>query len=175
MFLAWWEWRVTRKGSLVSLRKGGMWQPNWPVSLSLIGLTLWPNWSNCWLATLSVLSIQIQNPVGLLVPGHYSRQKNDFSISVIMQWMCVDHVEMDVIQRSWYIFILQLCSIESIWGPLSMLWDQEIWHEFNLGKGWGNWNYNDIGQYTIFKVMILCMKVPTIRRASHIRDPGFTF
>ena len=43
-----------------------------PVSLSLAGLTIWPNWLERWLATLqSVLPTQVRNPVGLLVPGRY--------------------------------------------------------------------------------------------------------
>ena len=71
--LAWWEWRVARQGCLVPLRKGGMWQSNRPASFSPAGLTLWPSWLNCWLATLSGLSVHVRIPVGLSVPGHYSR------------------------------------------------------------------------------------------------------
>ena len=61
-FLAWWEWWVARQGCLVPLRNGEMWQSSWPASFSLVGLTLWPNWLQGWLATLSVLSIQVQIP-----------------------------------------------------------------------------------------------------------------
>ena len=70
--LAWWEWRVARQGCLVSLRKEGMWQSSRPASLSPAGLTLWPNWLECWLATLSRLSTQVRIPVGLSMPGPYT-------------------------------------------------------------------------------------------------------
>ena len=49
-----------------------VWQPSRPVSLSLAGLTFWPNWLERWLATLSVLSTQVRDPSGLLVPGRHS-------------------------------------------------------------------------------------------------------
>ena len=64
--LAWWEWRVARQGCLLPLRKGGMWQST---SFSPVGLTLWPNWLECWLMILSRLSTQVRIPVGLSVPG----------------------------------------------------------------------------------------------------------
>ena len=48
-----------------------MWQSSWPASIPLAGQTPWPNWLERWLVTLSVLSIQVQNPVVLLVPGCY--------------------------------------------------------------------------------------------------------
>ena len=47
-----------------------VWQPSWPASLSLAGLTLWPNWLERWLATLCMLSTQVRILVGLSVPGH---------------------------------------------------------------------------------------------------------
>ena len=72
MFLAWCEWWVTRQGCLVPLRKGRMWQPSWPASLSRAGLNLWLNWFERWVVRLSALSVQIRNPMGLLVPGGYS-------------------------------------------------------------------------------------------------------
>ena len=68
--LAWWKWRVARQGCLVPLRRGGMWQSSRPASFSPAGLTLWPSWSERWLATLSGLSVQVRIPVGL--PGHYN-------------------------------------------------------------------------------------------------------
>ena len=74
--LAWWEWRVARQGCLVPLRKGGMWQSSRPASFSPAGLTLWPSWLECWLVTLSGLSVQVWIPVGL--PGHYSDKKKIF-------------------------------------------------------------------------------------------------
>ena len=37
-----------------------------------MGLTLWPRSLECWLTTVSVLSAQVRNPVGLLVPGRYT-------------------------------------------------------------------------------------------------------
>ena len=49
-----------------------VWQPNWPASFSPVGLNLWPNCLQCWLMTLSRLSTQVQIPVGLSVPGHYT-------------------------------------------------------------------------------------------------------
>ena len=64
--LAWWEWRVARQGCLVSLRKGDMWKSSRPASFSPAGQTLWPNWLERWLATLSGLSTQVRIPVGLL-------------------------------------------------------------------------------------------------------------
>ena len=67
--LAWWEWRVARQGCLVPLMKGGMWQSSRPASFSSAGLTLWPSWLECWLATLSGLSVQVRIPEGLLVAG----------------------------------------------------------------------------------------------------------
>ena len=48
-----------------------MWQSSWPASFSPAGLTLWPNWLECWLATVSRLSTQVRIPVGLSVPGRY--------------------------------------------------------------------------------------------------------
>ena len=51
-----------------------MWQSTRPASLLPASLTVWPNWVRALArdsATLSVLSTQVQNPVGLLVPGHY--------------------------------------------------------------------------------------------------------
>ena len=48
-----------------------MWQSSRPASFSAAGLTLWPNWLECWLATLSGLPTQVRIPVGLLVPGRY--------------------------------------------------------------------------------------------------------
>ena len=68
--LAWWEWRVARQGCLVPLRKGGMWQSSRPASFSPAGLTLWSSWLECWLETLSGLSVQVRIPVGL--PGRYN-------------------------------------------------------------------------------------------------------
>ena len=70
--LAWWEWRVAGQGCLVPLRKGGMWQSSRPASFSPAGLTLWPNWLERWLATLSRLSTKVRIPVGLSVPGRYN-------------------------------------------------------------------------------------------------------
>ena len=66
------EWRVTRLGCLVPLRKGGLWQPSQLASFSLACLTLWLNWLERWLATLSVLSTQVHNRAGLLVLGRYN-------------------------------------------------------------------------------------------------------
>ena len=43
-----------------------LWQPSWPAGLSLVGLTLWPNWLERWPATLNVLSTQVQIPAGML-------------------------------------------------------------------------------------------------------------
>ena len=49
-----------------------LWQPIRPSILSLAGLTFWPNWLERWLAILSVLSTQVQNPLGLLVLVRYT-------------------------------------------------------------------------------------------------------
>ena len=38
---------------------------------------LWPNWLECWLATLSGLSTQVRIPVGLQVPGRYKCNNED--------------------------------------------------------------------------------------------------
>ena len=48
-----------------------LWQSSWPASFSPAGLTLWPNWLERWLATLSRLSTQVRIPVGLSVLGHH--------------------------------------------------------------------------------------------------------
>ena len=70
--LAWWEWWVARRGCLVPLRKEGMWLSSRPANFLPAGLTLWPNWLERWLTTLSRLSTQVQIPVGLSVPGLYT-------------------------------------------------------------------------------------------------------
>ena len=49
-----------------------MWQSSQPASFSPAGLTLWPNRFEHWLATLSMLSTQVQISVGLPVPGRYT-------------------------------------------------------------------------------------------------------
>ena len=48
-----------------------IWQSSRPASFSPAGLTLWPNWLERWLATLSRLSTQGRIPVGLSVLGCY--------------------------------------------------------------------------------------------------------
>ena len=68
-----WGTRGIRAGRMMtskpSLRSGFDCRP---ASLSLAGLTLWPNWLVRWLATLGLLSTQVRNPVGLLLPGRYT-------------------------------------------------------------------------------------------------------
>ena len=49
-----------------------MWQFSQPASFSPAGLTLWPNWFEHWLTTLSMLSTQVQISVGLPVLGRYT-------------------------------------------------------------------------------------------------------
>ena len=48
-----------------------VWQSSRPASFSPAGLTVWSNWLERWLATLSRLSTQVRIPVGLSVPGRY--------------------------------------------------------------------------------------------------------
>ena len=54
-------------------RLTAMWKSSCPASFSPAGLTLWWNWLERWLATLSGLSTQVRIPVGLLVPGRYKQ------------------------------------------------------------------------------------------------------
>ena len=32
-----------------------------------VGLTLWPSWLECWVATLSVVSAQVRNPLEIVM------------------------------------------------------------------------------------------------------------
>ena len=80
-----------------------MWQSSWPVSLSVVGLTLWPNWLERWFATLSELSTQVQNPVGLLEPGRFRYINSDSNNAI-------------------YSFLGTAITIKKYWNPHQIKW-----------------------------------------------------
>ena len=68
-----------------------VWQSSWPASFSPVGLTLWPNWLDRCLATLSSLSTQVRIPVGSSVPERYTCTTQFANMYICVTWsQCIN-------------------------------------------------------------------------------------